>query len=228
MLDLPDVTLCAVFTVCHGPSRLAIEECTRRVRFGDVKIFTDQPRDDEVKIDKFVNLIQAGTYTTYQVPRYVVTSHALFIHWDSWVTNAGAWDQRFLECDYVGAPWWYKDGYNVGNSGFCLRSKRLMNFLASHPYDFPLAMPEDDVLCRTYRKRLPQFRWADEDLAWRFAFERTIKYPPGETFGFHGMFNFPLVISDDEIERRVAMAPEYVESRVEYRQMRELMRERAA
>ena len=101
-----------------------------------------------------------------------------------------------------------------------------MDFLAAHADDFPMGMPEDEVLCRHHRKRLPQFRWADEDLAWRFSFERTIKYPPSEVFGFHGMFNWPLVIGDDEIERRVALCPDYVTTRVEYPQMRRVMHER--
>ena len=226
MLDLPDVTLCAIFTVCHGPSRLAVEECKRLVRFGDVQLFTDQPEmGDERYVEKFKDLTAAGHFTTYKAPRYFNTSHVLFIHWDSWVVNPSAWDKRFLDFDYIGAPWWYHDGLNVGNSGFCLRSKKLIDFLATHERDFPMGMPEDHVLCREYRKRLPQFRWADEDLAWMFSFERTYspKHPPGETFGFHGMFNFPLVLSDDEIEARIDMCPEYVRSRVEYPQMRELM-----
>jgi hypothetical protein len=206
---------------------LALDECIRRVWFGGVKVFTDQPRDGEILADKFSDLWQAGRFTTHEVPKYISTSHALFIHWDSWVVNASAWRPEFLECDYVGAPWWYEDGFNVGNSGFCLRSKRLMDFLAAYADDFPMGMPEDHVLCREHRRRLPQFRWADEDLAWRFSFERTMKFPPREVFGFHGMFNFPFVISDDEIERRVAMAPEYVTTRVEYSQMRQTMARRA-
>ena len=68
MLDLPDVTLCAVFTVCHGPSRLAIDECASRVKFGDVRVFTDQPRPGEVLVDKFADLWAAGKFTTREVP----------------------------------------------------------------------------------------------------------------------------------------------------------------
>ena len=43
MLDLPDLTLVAVYTVCHELTEMAVAECTRHVRFGDVKLFTDRP-----------------------------------------------------------------------------------------------------------------------------------------------------------------------------------------
>lgn len=223
ILDLPDVTLCAVFTVCHGPSRLAVDECVGRARFGDVKIFTDQPCGDDIFVEKFEDLWQAGRFTTHEVPKYVSTSHALFVHWDSWVVNPAAWRREFLDFDYIGAPWWYEDGLNVGNSGFCLRSKALLDFLATHADEFPMGMPEDHVLCRHYRPRLPQFRWASEDVAWRFSVERTAKFQLSEVFGFHGMFNFPHVIDNDEIERRIAMCPDYVTTRPEYHELRQFM-----
>ena len=136
MLDLPDLTLVAIYTVAHELTEMAVAECTRHVRFGDVKLFTDRPlrsQRDAIQIEPFGDLMQAGTFTTYEVPHYIRTSHVLFIHWDSWIIDPSMWRPQFLECDYIGAPWWYRDGLNVGNSGFCIRSKALIDFLAAHP-----------------------------------------------------------------------------------------------
>ena len=213
MLDLPDLTLVAVYTVCHELTEMAVAECTRHVRFGDVKLFTDRPlrsQSDAIQIEPFSDLMQAGAFTTYEVPRYIRTSHALFIHWDSWIIDPSMWRPQFLDCDYIGAPWWYRDGLNVGNSGFCIRSKALIDFLAAHPAEFPLAAPEDHVLCRHYRPQLPQFNWADEALAHEFSFERTRAGPGARSFGFHGMFNWPYVLTDAQIEARVVRATGYV------------------
>ena len=161
MLDLPDLTLVAIYTVAHELTEMAVAECTRHVRFGDVKLFTDRPlrsQGDAIQIEPFGDLRQAGAFTTYEVPRHIRTSHALFIQWDSWIVDPSMWRSQFLDCDYIGAPWWYRDGLNVGNSGFCIRSKALIDFLAAHPAEFPLASPEDHVLCRHYRSQLPQFK----------------------------------------------------------------------
>ena len=136
MLDLPDLTLVAIYTVAHELTEMAVAECTRHVRFGDVKLFTDRPlrsQVDAIQIEPFANGMQAGMFTIYEVPRYIKTSHVLFIQWDSWIVDPSMWRPQFLDCDYIGAPWWYRDGLNVGNSGFCIRSKALIDFLAAHP-----------------------------------------------------------------------------------------------
>ena len=80
----------------------------------------------------------------------------------------------------------------------------------AHPAEFPLAAPEDHVLCRHYRPQLPQFNWADEALAHEFSFERTRAGPRARSFGFHGMFNWPYVLTDAQIEARVVRATGYV------------------
>ena len=41
-LRLPDVTLVAVDTASHDLTRMALEECTTRVDFGDVLVFSDK------------------------------------------------------------------------------------------------------------------------------------------------------------------------------------------
>jgi uncharacterized protein DUF5672 len=209
MLELPDVTLVSIFNVCHELTSMAIDECLKCVRFGGLLLFSDNPfgRTDVTQIKKFANYDEAERFTNIELLNYVKTSHLLYIQWDSWVTNPDQWRKEFLEYDYIGAPWWYKDNYNVGNSGFSLRSKALLDYLASHRDEFPPALPEDHVLCRDYQPRLtPRFKWAPDTLAWHFSFERTMLYQPNQTFGYHGVFNWPYVLQGDALKKRVKLA----------------------
>ena len=225
MVNLKDVTLVYCFTVAHKLSNMAIRDCTNRVQFGDVKIFTDIPEEIDagniqhvIKIQKFANIKEMEQLVVYNLPKAIKTSHVLFAQWDSWVTNPDKWTDEFLKYDYIGAPWWYQDKYNVGNGGFNLRSKALLDFLASHKNEFPTVQPEDHVLCREYQHRLPQFKWAPQELAWRFSFERTFMCPPNEVFGFHGIFNWSRVLTTAALEERATLAglDPYIRSRVEY------------
>lgn len=226
MLDLPGITLVAVYNICHELTLAAVDECLRRARFGDVKLFTDVPLGrDVIPIKQGFDAFAWATH--YEVPKHIKTSHILSVQWDSWIVNPEAWRSEFLDYDYIGAPWWYQR-YNVGNSGFTIRSKRLIDFIAANRDRFPIREPEDDVLCRTYRPLLESFgfRWPSTQVAARFAFERTVLCPLKEIFGFHGQFNWPYVLSDDEIEARLVNAPRYVMDSEHCRQMRVLMAER--
>lgn len=207
MLNLKDVTLVAVNTVCHELTDLAIKDCLKHANFGDVKVFSDKPRPDSIQISPFASLKEAGDFTVNKLPEYIRTSHVLFIHWDSWIIDPEMWTDDFLKYDYIGAPWWYNDEYNVGNSGFCIRSKRLLDFMANNA-DFPISMPEDHTLCRTYRRKLPQFTWAPEHLAIRFSFERSRPDIASRHFGFHGLFNWPFVLPPKELAVRMELARE--------------------
>jgi hypothetical protein len=111
------------------------------------------------------------------------------VQWDGFVLDATQWAPQFLEYDYVGAPWpQFSDGRDVGNGGFSLRSRRLLE--ACRDPRFRAAHPEDVAICRLNRDLLERehgIRFADRSTAERFAFERT--EPDGPTFGFHGVFN---------------------------------------
>lgn len=223
-IRLPDVTLVMVTTVCHELSAMAVKECTDRAEFGDILILSDKnPRVPGARYHHFEagNIDAAVRAYWYAVPPLVETGHFLVIQWDSWIVNPRRWHRDFLAYDYVGAPWWYDDDRNVGNGGFSLRSTRMANHVMGS--SLPFAQPEDDVLCRRYRPQLEAagFTWAPVELASRFSFERVLYCPMKEVLGFHGMFNWPFLLTEDEIEERVAKAPAYVTDHVHYRQMRD-------
>ena len=134
-----------------------------------------------------------------ELHKHITTSHCLTIQNDSYIVNAGAWDDRWLEYDYVGAPW--KPGhsgteYRVGNSGFCLRSRRLLKATADLPNDSYVwrgkvreSSRDDVITCVMYRPHLERLglRFAPVEVAARFAFESPTPEAPvlDGQFGTH-------------------------------------------
>jgi len=214
-LYLPDVTLVMIETRRHRLARMAIEDCLRHAEFGEVVICSD--RFDElrfsgaayVQIADFDSKLGVNEYLWYGLPALIKTPQALLIQWDSWIIDPAMWRDKFLSFDYIGAPWpWHKDGLNVGNSGFSLRSKRLMDFLVENRDRFPFTNhSEDDMLSRIYRRALEKegnFLWAPERDAFDFAFEHIAV--PKRHFGFHAAFNWPHVLDRDRLIERVEIA----------------------
>lgn len=222
MLKLPDVTLSCVYTIAHEATIQALAKCLEHISFGDIKLYSDQCRRNVFHVDPFVSFDDFSNFSNYEVPKYIRTSHVLSFEWDSWIINPYAWTDEFLEYDYIGAPWWYKDGLNVGNSGFCLRSAKLMNFLSNNreKFSFDPTVPYDVALCRHYRPRLEihGFKWAPDRLAFRFSQER-IYAPLVSSFGFHGLFNIPKVLSPCEWQRWKDVAGDYIKSKPEWQEV---------
>lgn len=204
-LALPDVTLVAITTACHDMTLLAVDDCLKHAKFGDVKIFMDKQSPDIIEINPFNGPQDGIDFQYYRLPKYIKTSHILSIQWDSWIIDPAMWSDEFLKYDYIGAPWWYDDQWNVGNSGFCLKSKALMDFMLTHREDFPMSGAEDDLLCRHYQPHLP-FKWAPTAVAHDFAFERTRASVYSKHFGFHGAFNWPAVMTPEALAERVSIA----------------------
>jgi Protein of unknown function (DUF5672) len=216
-LQLPDVTLVALDTVCHELTMLAVKESMDKVQFGAIHVHTnDFGPYQRAGIDgrhfpiaPFPSVDDAMNYLWYGVPRPIETSHFLMVQWDSGIVSPAQWSDDFLVYDYVGAPWgWHGDAHEVGNGGFSLRSRRLMQHIAERRERFPLGHPEDDFLCRKYRSELERhgFRWAPIDAASRFSFERTGFSGSDRHFGYHGIFNWPRVFALPALQERTLLA----------------------
>jgi len=184
-------------------------QCSRRhIHFARTIFLTDAiPAGVHVPPD--VDVIPVGPITSHkaysqivlkELYPHVATSHVLVTQWDGYVVNPDLWDNDFLSCDYVGAPW--SDG-SVGNGGFSLRSRRLLLALRD-PGFTDVAEAEDVAICGEYRARLiSEFKivFAETALARRFSFEMEVVpiFAGARTFGFHGVFNLPLVMSSQEL-----------------------------
>lgn len=232
-LRLQGVTLCCVDTRHPDLAWHALALCLGHGEFDDVVFIGPEgwhpPRElhPAIRLVAIPTLSGIDAYSEFMLKRlgaYVHTAHALVIQWDGFILNPGLWRPEFLQFDYIGAPW-YHGGHPgmVGNGGFSLRSKRLLDALAK--LGLPSGEPEDVVICTTLRKQLEQehgIRFAPLDLAQAFACEYGTWR---QAFGFHGMHNFAHVMNDPDLHDWLAIAPnDILISQHTRRLIKELMR----
>lgn len=191
-LVLPTVTLLGVDCRDIGALIRAQQYSTKDIDFAAVKLLSSQANKSpfHVLIDPLQGIEGYSRFMIRDLYRYVDTDHVLIIQHDGYVLNWKAWEPEFLKYDYIGATWWYKDGHNVGNGGFSLRSRRLLQILATDE-TIRVFHPEDDVICRQHRDYLERehgIKFAPEEVANRFSIE-AVHTPDNKyrgQFGFHG------------------------------------------
>jgi hypothetical protein len=202
-LQLPQVTLCAVTSVNVEATVRALEVSLKQADFGACKLLTDvaiTPSHPNIEVVPIRRLTSSAAYSAFILTKlvdFVDTSHCLVAQWDGHVVDSSRWRAEFLEYDYIGASWpQFADGNDVGNGGFSLRSRRLME-LCRNPAFTP-CHPEDLAIGRVNRAWLEKhgMAFAQRELADLFAAER--KGNPKETFGYHGVWNMPCVIGLEE------------------------------
>jgi tetratricopeptide (TPR) repeat protein len=202
LLALPDVTLLVADTANHALAARALARSTAGIRFARAVWLTDAVPPgvdvpggvDVVAIPPIASRHAYSQLMLKGLAPHVATSHVLVAQWDGFVLRPEAWDPAFLDCDYLGARWyWHTDGMDVGNGGFSLRSRRLIDALADPRIEGDAA--EDDLLARTFRPLLEReygIRFGAAALADRFSFE--VAHTAPRTFGFHGLYNFARVL----------------------------------
>ena len=194
-LALPSVTLCAATSVNVQATVAALQESMRKADFAECLLFTDAAdptKSSDIRIVPIDRLRSAADYSDFLlrgVAAEVQTEHCLVVQWDGFVLDGSRWDPDFLNYDYIGASWpQFPDGRDVGNGGFSLRSRKLLQ--ACLDPRFERGHPEDIAICQSNRQFLENvhgIQFADRAIADRFSFERAA--PTGPTFGFHGIFN---------------------------------------
>lgn len=190
MLKLPNVTLICLTNQKFSNHLEVMEKSCEGIEFGARKIIYDM---DCNSISKWNEKI------IFDLPKYVDTSHALLIHPDGYVINSELWNPKWLGLDYIGAPWPLpQDDYSyrdeegnlvrVGNS-VSLRSKKLMELVATRPMDFHYGNNnEDGNICCWNRKWLESqgCKFATLEEAVHFSKEHEIPENVGlKTFAFH-------------------------------------------
>jgi len=172
MLDLPNITLCCIDNLGRGAG--AIKHCTDVANFGKVLLLEPDIHSKE-EYSKFV---------LRSLPDYIETPFVMICQHDGYIVKPESWSDEFLQYDYIGAPWWFNHDNNVGNGGFSLRSRAMLEACKQiYPYH-----PEDDMI-REWRDELVKqgIRFAPEELASRFSWEHNGKYEHyNNSFGFHG------------------------------------------
>lgn len=203
-LSLPSVTLCAATSVNVAATIRALDHCRDLAEFAECILFTDDrsaadvPGRRTVGIETLKSSSDYSRFMLRDLVKHVSTDHVLVAQWDGFILDASAWDENFLSFDYIGASWpQFTDGHDVGNGGFSLRSRRLLEACCDPVFVHGGA--EDVAICRVNRALLEDGHgicFAPRAVADRFAFERT--RAPGPVFGFHGIFNMVEALGIEE------------------------------
>lgn len=173
---------------------------------GDIRSTTKEPTIEWVEIEPLQSISDYNTLMLKGVAKHIKSSHALIVQWDGFVSNPELWNEEFLEWDYIGAPWPHRDPKSsVGNGGFSLRSRKLLEALTQIETDG--SQPEDHEICINKRSILERdfdIRFAPPEIAKTFAIEYG-SYTP--SFGFHGMHNFAHVMAPEELLKWLDTCP---------------------
>lgn len=183
-----------------------------RCVFREALLLTDRPLTAPgVRVSQMQRRIDSTeSYSEFMVKSLlhaVDADYVLVIQWDGFVADAARWSERFLKFDYLGARWpHYSDAHSVGNGGFSLRSRKLLEALQD-PQVRELH-PEDFAICRAYRpylERAHAIEFAPPEIADRFAFEYDISST--RTFGFHGMIHLPRFVEEPRVKSLAFLEP---------------------
>lgn len=170
-----------------------LEYCLSFARWRDVVIFTVE---DLGKLNFPARVIQVPyvEFPAWNILVHRTMPHVLFeyqwvmhVHEDGFPIEPSLWEDKFMEYDYIGAPW--GDGF-VGSAGFMLVSHRLLYGLVNAPW-FDGVRNGDEWICRDQKKFLENFgvQFAPADVAARFSTETTHHDQP--SFGYHGVTHCP-------------------------------------
>jgi tetratricopeptide (TPR) repeat protein len=189
--------------------------------FQRVVFLTDRsfelPGIETIRIPALGSREAYSAFVLHALADHIESEFVLIIQWDGYVVNPAAWNDEFLQHDYIGAVWGHlADTFRVGNGGFSLRSRKLLSACRRIALEGE-TLNEDELVCRKHRPLLERefgIRFAPENIAERFSFELT--YPGALAFGFHGLFNIWLVLPPAETAGFIASLPANVVASVQF------------
>lgn len=202
-INLKNVTLCSVACTKIPETVYALKKSMRSIDYHEAILITHEDIDlseyniKVIKIEK-LNYKEYNHFILYRLKDYIKSDFVLIVQNDGYVLRPQKWTTDFLNYDYVGAPWpkdlHYSDNkrnVRVGNGGFTLRSKKMLNIMSdlNLPFsDFGTGFfHEDGIICVHYGDILIEkgIRFAPVELASIFSRERWCHDSKIFTFGFH-------------------------------------------
>lgn len=216
--QLLNVDLISINCVDPYQSAAAINYCQKFFEFGKSILVTHQ----DIEVDNIelhlIDKLDWNQYNDYvlNLIDHTDNDYVLLIQDDGHIVNPDLWDDEFLNYDYIGAPWPSEESWislqhqdqqslmrevfsenRVGNGGFCLRSRKFLEF--STRYDSCNGLGEDSFLCtRKYYEAIEYgIKFAPFELAAKFSYEnpciefgtswnRQISFDQSKHFGWHG------------------------------------------
>lgn len=193
-LQLPNVTLICLTGIDYKTPEhaYAIEKSCEFIEFGAVKL---------IQLAEITDIDSWNRAVIYELPKYVETTHCLFIHSDGYVINPSLWKSSWMDFDFCGAPfplpmddysYLDEDGglVRVGNS-VGLRSKKLMDLIATRPWKIYYGNTNEDGFITCHNRKWLESRgckFMPLEEAIHFSKEHNIPENAGlETFMFHSL-----------------------------------------
>lgn len=202
----------------------ALYTCMENIKFSEVKFITSKfvigELGKDLESDGIIceepnipieNMKDYSRFMIYHLREHIDTDFVLTIQHDGFIINSSAWRYNFLEYDYIGAPWpWREQGFvtpfgehiSVGNGGFSLRSKKLLDLPSKVEVPFDVVAMnnfykmfgavnwnEDGNICVHNRHIFEEHgcKFAPVEIAKYFSYESPLDINAGIVpFGFHG------------------------------------------
>lgn len=194
MIKLPQITLVALTGLGYKVDEhlKALQESSREIEFGEIKL---------IQLGSIKTIDDWNKAIIYDLHNYISTDYCLLVHADGYVVNPQAWQNDWLNYDYIGAPFplpqdnfSYRDKngtiQRVGNS-VSLRSKKLLGLASQLQLDwqpFHGFYNEDGFICVNNRHiyEAAGMKFAPLDVAVHFSKEHEIPENKNiQTFAFH-------------------------------------------
>ena len=210
-LKLPNVTLLSASSSEIDAAQVSMRISLHNIEFGAAKLLCSSDPEKKYPDIEYVSIPPLKSVDSYNqiifqdLHKYFNTSYCLIVQSDSFVVNYERWTEEFLKFDYIGAPWpdkvmirpinrfLYLDNNRVGNGGFSLRSRKLVEVTSKINFNslkFPIKS-EDLIICHyLYREMIKNgIRFAPPKLAAQFSIEspgNLYGQDVNSVFGFHG------------------------------------------
>lgn len=201
-MSQPTVSLAIADTESYVLANNAIEACVSRFDFDQVHVFTDAaqywPQHSVHVVERMRSIEDYNRIILNDLPKHVKSDFCVVAQFDGFILNAQGFSTDFYQFDYIGAVWPDYPYLRVGNGGFSWRSRKLLAAVAELSHLRAAGEAEDLFICRSLRIILEQQYgcvFADEETARRFSYE--IVPDAQAPFGFHGIFNLPIVYRDN-------------------------------
>jgi hypothetical protein len=204
---MKDITLVAIEFQWYDLTKYAIERCLEHIDPKEILVISDKdlyPGATYINRTPVSGMPEYNTVMLKEVAPHINTAHSLYIQWDGIANDSTKWTDDFLNYDYIGAVWpWEQEGKNVGNGGFSLRSKRLLDACLDDKIQLTSERnftAEDTYIGINYREYLETtygIKYAPTELARQFSFELGEHTP---SFGFHGIWNIFNLMKDADMD----------------------------
>lgn len=205
---MPSISIVCIDTLNHqqaAESVITTWKCLKQISLDIDKIYwiSDLPFPSHIHVQCSHHVIAPikhfpldyNIHALHLLPEIMKEDYCLIVQHDGMAINSDAWTNDFYNYDFIGAQSWkFLNPPVVGNGGFSMRSRKLMQALKQ------MSIPpdhnndgEDAQICRYYRDDLQQnygIKFAPAHVADRFSIEMPVNPSQsawlGKSLGFHG------------------------------------------